>query len=311
MLNRYSQMYRLKYFVKIVRAGSLLALLLYAAAYSPVTVADIHLNFGVYTAEKPTAMVKIYRPILSELEAAMVESTGEPTTISLQVVSSYEAGVSALVEGDVDFSLLGPASYVMAKARNQGIRILALDSKNHSKTFNGVICVAEDSSIAEIADLRGKSFAFGNEKSTIGRYLSQQHLAEHGVFAGDLAEFEYLGRHDRVGHAVSQGSYDAGALREGTYNKLKKSGASLRALAIFPNVNRPWVAREGLDERLFSALRRSMLNLSAPEAFKKLRRERFVAGADEDFARIRKAIQRNDAFFESAAGNDAVTDTEQ
>ncbi len=246
-------------------------------------------------------MVKAIRPILSELESALTEVLTEPVKISLQIVSTYEAGISALVTGKVDFSLLGPASYVAAKKRNQDIRILALDSKDNSKTFNGVICVNEDSPIERISDLRGKKFAFGNENSTIGRFLSQQYLVEHGVFARDLAHHDYLGRHDRVGHAVAQGKFHAGALREGTFNKLKKKGLPLRSLAIFPNVNRPWVSRAGLEERIVDALRQSMLNLTAPEAFEKLSRKRFVTGRDADFAAIRSAIERNDVFFEGAS----------
>lgn len=297
--------------LSIVNPGPLLTLLLACTIHASVAVAEVHLDFGIYTAEKPTTMVKTVRPLLSELEYVLGEKLGESVNISLQVVSTYEAGIDALVDGEVDFSLLGPAPYVAAKEREDGIRILALDSKDDSKTFNGVICVAQDSPIVNIDGLRGKMFAFGNKKSTIGRYLSQQYLLEHDIAASDLAGFDYLGRHDRVGHAVSQGEFDAGALRESTFNRLRESGLALRALAVFPNVNRPWVARAGLDGKLFDALRHSMLTLSAREAFRLLGRKKFVAGTDADFHRIRMAVQKNSEFFETASMRSPVTTSEQ
>lgn len=74
------------------------------------------------------------------------------------------------------------------------------------------------------SQLRGQTFAFGDERSTIGRYLSQLLLVQHGIRADELLSYEYLGRHDRVGTAVGAGQFDAGALKESTFRKLKKKG---------------------------------------------------------------------------------------
>lgn len=259
--------------------------------------ADIHLKFGVYTAEQPTAMVAAYRPILSALESRLTEKLDDSVKISLQISSSYEKGVDSLVKGAVDFSMLGAASYIEATERNPGLRILALDSKDGSRTFNGVICVAEDSPLQSIEQLKGKSFAFGNKRSTIGRYLSQAYLVSHGIIDSDLKTYKYLGRHDRVGHAVAQGTFDAGALREGTFNKLIKKGAKLRALVTFPNANRAWVASEKMPVKLRVALRQTMLGLTDTSLFKPFKRKQFVVGYDGDFDRIRHAIKNNGEFF--------------
>ena len=274
-------------------------------------VADVNLRFGVYTVEQPTAMVKAYRPILTLLETRLSERLGEPVDISLKVASTYEKGVNALVEGKVDFSAIGPASYIAASDRNAGLRILALDSKDGSRTFNGVIAVKEESGIRSIEDLRDKSFAFGNQQSTIGRYLAQAHLLSNEVSASTLKHFDYLGRHDRVGHAVSNGGFDAGALKESTYNKLNKKGAGLRALAIMPNINRPWVASSDLDDRIFVALREIMLELRDEKAFKAFSRKQFVAGGDRDFDVIRNAIQDNGAFFDEVNQDSTMATIEE
>lgn len=261
--------------------------------------AEVNLSFGVYTSDQPTAMVKAYKPILNRIESDLSAALGEPVNISLKVSATYEKGVSNLVDGVTDFSMMGAASYIEAYRKDSNLRILAIDSTNGSKTFNGVICVHADSPITSASELVGKSFAFGNKSSTIGRYLSQAYLHQHGVDAEDLKNYEYLGRHDRVGHAVAAGNFDAGALREGTFNKLVKSGLKLRTLATFPNANRPWIASSKLDEKLFNALQLAMLNIDDEAVFAPFKRKQFVTGDDSDYDVIRDAIDRNHLFFDS------------
>ncbi len=149
-------------------------ILLSLAAALPVNVnADVTLTFGIYTSDKPSTMVKKFRPILNVLQADLSERLGEPANIRMQVAKSYEKGVEDLVEGRVDFSRFGPASYVMAKKENPDIRLVAMESNKGEKTFNGVICVAKNSAIQTVEVLKAKRVAFGNKRSTIVRYLSQ------------------------------------------------------------------------------------------------------------------------------------------
>ncbi|MEN8196172.1 MAG: PhnD/SsuA/transferrin family substrate-binding protein, partial [Pseudomonadota bacterium] len=193
--------------------------------------AEITIKFGVYATDSRSAVESKLRPILGALETDMTKRMGEPVTITIQVAGTYEKGLDDLVKGRVDFARLGPASYVLGKDANPGLAILAMENSKGSKTFNGIIAVAKDSPFKDVSELEGKSFAFGNERSTIGRYLSQLYLMEHGVRAGDLSKYEYLGKHDKVGVAVGRGQFDAGALKESTFKKLVKKGVPIRALA--------------------------------------------------------------------------------
>ncbi len=223
---------------------------------------------------------------------------GEPVRISMRVAGDYETGISDLVTGAVDFARFGPASYILAKQRNPELRILAVESENGTKVFYGIICVAEESSIRTLEDLRGKSFAFGSQRSTIGRYLSQNLLIRHGIRAKDLAAYKYLGRHDRVGTAVAHGRFDAGALKEGTFKKLVAKGVPIRAVTSFPNVTKPWIARRGLAPKVFAALRAVLLRLRDPAALKALKKDGFLEGSDDDYEVIREAMASNTRFFE-------------
>ena len=173
-----------------------------------------------------------------------------------------------------------------------------MESKKGAKRFNGVICTSDSSQIQAVAELKGKRFAFGDERSTIGRYLSQQYLMEHGVSANDLGGYEYLGRHDRVGYAVASGKFDAGALKESTYKKLLKKGVMLRPIAIYPNVTKPWVASSGMSERIFGALRQALLAYQNPAGLKALGKDGFVVGSHEDYLPIVTAVNNNPGFFQ-------------
>jgi len=285
--------------MKKIALVPLAAIALSFAAASPAS-AEISLAFGVYASDKPSAMVKQFRPILNALQDDLSRLAGEPVRIRMQIAKTYEQGVIDLVAGKVDFARFGPASYIRAREADPRVEILAIESSKGKKTFNGVIAVAKDSSIQTISELRGKSFAFGDERSTIGRYLSQLHLMRNNVRASDLKHFEYLGRHDAVGAAVGSGRFDAGALKESTFKRMVKKGINLRAIARFPNVTKPWIARGGLPTKTKNMLRRTLLALNDPKALKALTSDRLLEGSDEDYAGIREAILSNHLFFRKA-----------
>ncbi len=255
------------------------------------------LKFGVYASEKPSTIVRQFRPLLNVLEIKLAERLGEAVTIQLQVSKSYKTGARQLTDGKVDFSQFGPASYVLAKQVEPQIQLLAVEAKKGKKTFDGIIAVHQDSDITNLSQLAGRSFAFGNERSTIGRYLSQLYLYDNGLFAKNLSTYKYLGRHDRVGTAVGAGDYDAGALKESAFDKLVRKGVKLRSIARFPNITRPWIARAGLAPIIADALQSALLNLKDETADNRLLRNGFLATDDKDFKDIRKAIRCSDAFF--------------
>ena len=117
----------------------------------------------------------------------MSEGIGKPVKIKMKVANSYQKGIDDIATGEVDFSRLGPASYIEATKINPDLSILAIESKGGQKTFYGIIGVHKNSSINNVQSLRGKSFAFGDQLSTIGRFLSQQYLVNNNIKASSLS----------------------------------------------------------------------------------------------------------------------------
>ena len=265
----------------------------------------LRLNFGVYSSNKPSAMVRVFKPALKELERRMGERLEREVDIRMQIARDYERGITDLTEGRVDFSRFGPASYIEARRANPDLSILAMENEKNSRVFYGIIAVASDSDIRSVDDLRGRSFAFGDEGSTIGRFLSQLYLEQHGIRAGNLSRYEYLGRHDKVGTAVAAGDFDAGALNEKTFKKLLEAGENLRELVRFPNVTKPWIARSGLDAEVFDALQASLLEIEDADALAGLKIDGFLSGSDADYNDIRRAIEDNATFFSDPIARNA------
>ncbi len=259
--------------------------------------AKVVLTFGTYAPDKPSAMVAQLRPTLDAIAREATEVLGEEVEIRMQLVKGYEAGVALIVDGEADFTRLGPASYIFAKDENDGLTVLAMENKNGAKSFDGVIAVHRDSDLTDVSQLRNRSFAFGSKRSTLGRYFSQLTLMRAGLYARDLARYEYLGRHDKVGRAIGSGLFDAGALEETTFQKLVDKGVPIRALAKFSNSTRPWVARSGLDPRVRDALRQALLNVDDRAALRALRFDGFFEGSDQDYEPTRDAIRANPQFF--------------
>ncbi len=283
------------------RAGLLALALLAVAVIGHPAKAEVELNFGVYATDSRADVEKQFRPALAVLEKDLSDRLGEAVTINLKISPTYEGGLDDLVQGRADFTRLGPASYVLGKDRQPNLSILAIESVDGAKTFNGIICVALDSDIESVAQRHGKSFAFGDDQSTIGRYLSQLYLVENGIRAKDLSRYEYLGRHDKVGIAVGRGEFDAGALKQSTFNKLVKKGVPIRVLVTFPNVTKPWVARAGIEPRIQQALQAALLEMTDKGALKALKADGMLPGSDDDFAAIRQSIKENGRFFETQA----------
>ncbi|MEE9322397.1 MAG: PhnD/SsuA/transferrin family substrate-binding protein [Granulosicoccus sp.] len=267
---------------------------------------SVRLNFGVYSSNKPSAMVRIFKPTLQELESRMADKLGREVDIRMQIARDYDKGVSDLTTGKVDFSRFGPASYTEAKRVNDGLRILAMENYKNSKVFYGIIAVNAESDIYTVEQLRGKSFAFGSESSTIGRFLSQLYLEKHGIHADDLSSYKYLGRHDRVGTAVGAGDFDAGALNEKTFKKLVEAGEPIRELVRFPNVTKPWIARADLAPEIYEALRDSLLEINNTAALVGLKVDGFLPGDDSDYEEIRNSIANNNAFFAEPENRDDI-----
>ncbi len=253
------------------------------------------LKFGVYTSDKPTEMYKKFNPVVTELTKAVSTQLGTGVKIELEIIPSYQKALEAIANSEIDFMRVGPASVFLAQEINPKVGLLAMELKKGKKTFKGTIVVRRDSSIFTFSDLKGKSFAFGDKRSTIGRYLCQDLLLKNEINASDFSKFDYLGRHDKVAHAVLIGDFDAGAVKSGTLKKVDKQN-NLRVLASFNNVTKPWISSPNLDEKVKNAISHALINIKSEEALKSMKVSGWTKAKLEDYQIIQQAMSRSKNF---------------
>ena len=255
----------------------------------------LRLNFGVYPSDRATVMYRKFSPILDSIRVPLETKLKRDVDIHMTIFSDYQSGIEALANGEIDFVRFGPSSYILAQELNPDIQLLAMELRKGLKRFNGLIIAHKDSKIQDISDLKGKTFAFGDENSTIGRFLAQSLMADHGVSSENLESFDFLGRHDLVAKAVKTGTHDAGALKDSTYKKLCNPDEIIIVRA-FANVTKPWVARSGLSKEICDAITAALLILDENEVVGELGCSGFSKAIPKDYDLVRKGMKNAEAF---------------
>ena len=101
------------------------------------------------------------------------------------VTGNYAGILQALRSDQIDCAYLNPLSYVLAvqefKDTPEHLIPLAMLYFHGSLTYKGIIFVRADSGINTLKDLKGKSFAFGDQTSTSGYLYPAGMLKEAGV----------------------------------------------------------------------------------------------------------------------------------
>lgn len=180
-------------------------LLLLAGLVAPLHAAEPPLRFGVGLfqpdRDKNDAT---YRPLAEFLAQRLARP------VELRTVDSWEGLAKSLANGETDVALLGPWGYVLAnhEAGAQAVATILYDGKPE---YFAIIITHPASGIASLADLKGRTFAFGDKGSTSGYLIPLHHFMQQGI---DPAR--HFGRvlhtaHQAIEKQVSERVLDAGA----------------------------------------------------------------------------------------------------
>lgn len=204
----------------------------------------------------PSGMFRDAEPFVAYLEAA----TGRK--VKLTIPQSYAAVVEAMVRGEADLVHLGGFTFIQANRRAGAIPLVQRDRDRrfHSKFITG----RDD--VRSLADLRGKSFAFGDVNSTSGHLMPAYFMRTEGVDPAVLEKAVYTGGHDSTALAVAEHRVDAGALDEEVWDQLTREGkidpASIRVFWTSPAFcDEVWAVRKDLGFELTRKLADAFLSL--------------------------------------------------
>lgn len=178
-----------------------------AALHSPGALAQatpLKLGVGMFQPDREKNDAT-YRPLAAYLAARL----GRP--VELRTVDSWEGLAKSLANGETDLALMGPWGYVLANhaAGAQVISTILYDGKPE---YYAIIVTHPESGIKTVADLKGKTFAFGDKGSTSGWLIPTHFFMKQGVTDPE----KYFGKvlytkHQAIQTQVTAGVLDAGA----------------------------------------------------------------------------------------------------
>ena len=196
--------------VALVNLASLCALPLLASAQA--NAADV-LRFGVglYQPDKEKNDAT-YRPLAEYIGKQLGRE------VKLYTVDTWEGLAKSLANGETDIALMGPWGYVLANhvAGAQAVSTILYDGKPE---YFAIMVTHPKSGIKSIADLKGKTFAFGDKGSTSGFLIPNYHFQKNGIDINTYLGKYINTKHQAIELQVTRGELDAGA----DYNRNRDS----------------------------------------------------------------------------------------
>ena len=168
--------------------------------------------------------------------AYVEEALGVPTR--LFTPADYNGVIQGLLGGTLDFAWLGASSYAATYIADENAvePVLVKTNLDGSFSYHSIGFARVDSGIADLANLEGKTFGFGDPNSTSGFLIPSVEIPqlgysmEPGDFFGDVV---FTGGHEQTIIAVNNGDIDAGVTWAdglGNWEDGYNSGALRRAV---------------------------------------------------------------------------------
>ncbi|MBP5985981.1 MAG: putative selenate ABC transporter substrate-binding protein [Azonexus sp.] len=265
----------------------------FAAVSSLPAIADeAVLRVSAIPDEAPTELQRKFAPLGKYLEA----QTG--MKVIFTPVSDYAAVVESLATKKIDLAWLGGFTFVQAKIRTNGTAI-PIVQRAEDAVFTSKFITA-DPNIKNVADLKGKTFAFGAPSSTSGSLMPRFFLQQAGLNPEkDFKNVAYSGAHDATVAFVAAGKAEAGVLNASVWDKLvEQNKVDTTKVRVFsttpPYFDYNWTVRGDLDPALVKKLTDAFLKLDPanPEHKEILalqRASKFVPTKKENYDGIEKA----------------------
>lgn len=265
-----------------------------AFAATSAGAADTVLRVSAIPDEAPTELQRKFAPLGKYLEA----QTGMKVVFT--PVSDYAAVVESLATKKIDLAWLGGFTFVQAKIRTNGTAIPIVQREEDAKFTSRFITA--DPAIKTLADLKGKTFAFGAPSSTSGSLMPRFFLLQAGLNPEkDFRNVAFSGAHDATVAFVAAGKAEAGVLNASVWDKLveqkKVDTDKVRVFATTPPYfDYNWTVRGDLDPALIKKLTDAFLKLDPanPEHKEILglqRAAKFIPTRKENYDGIEKAAQ--------------------
>ncbi len=243
--------------------------------------------------ESPTELQRKFLPLGEYLS----KETG--MKVEFTPVTDYAAVVEALATNKIDMAWLGGFTYIQAKIRTNGA-VKPIIQRLEDEKFTSKFIIPEGSSVKTLADLKGKTFAFGSPSSTSGHLMPRFYLMKAGINPDiDFKSIAFSGAHDATIAFVASGRADAGALNASVWDKLSDAknpnAEKVKVLYVTPPYHDyNWTVRGGLDAVLTKKISDAFLKLNANDPAQKelmdlQRASKYISTKSSNYDEIEKA----------------------
>ncbi|AGT11228.1 phosphonate ABC transporter substrate-binding protein [Paracoccus aminophilus] len=141
------------------------------------------------------------------------EALGVP--VKIFTPADYDGVIQGLLGGSLDAALLGASGYAKIYLTNADAvePVLVKANLDGSTTYYSIGFAKTDSGIKSLADMKGKSFGFGDPNSTSGYLIPLVEIPAEGysMKPGEyFSDIKFTGGHEQTIIAVKNGDVDAG-----------------------------------------------------------------------------------------------------
>jgi len=172
---------------------------------------------------------------------------------------------------EVDLAFFGGLTFVRAHTFYQAEPLVMRDVDSR---FTSVFLVNNSDLASELADLKGRSLAFGSRLSTSGHLMPRHFMQneKHIIPEEFFGKVVYSGAHDKTAYMVRDGEADIGVVNAEIINSMFRDGRlqqkDLRILwetPPFPDY--VWAVPRNLNENIKTQLRDAFLKLNLNDTY--------------------------------------------
>lgn len=271
---------------------ALLAALLVVVSLAPAWAATppkaqaAEVTMGSVAMDIPVEMIKRMSVLTNHLALS--------TNLNVRFRPSPNLGsaVDDLGTGQTQIAYLTPVAYIEAR-KKYGVIPLVAPTAGGRPHFALVIGVKAGSGISSPDGLKGKRFAFGDEKALLQRAA----VESMGLKSSDFSTFAYLKHYDNIAKAVLAGDFDGGILKDSVADEFKSKGIVVIGstpplpsyiFAVHPGM--PVAVRNRLRDALLALNKSTPERAATLEAFDKAC-DGFAVVDDAAYDPVRKLIQ--------------------
>ena len=246
--------------------------------------------------EAPTELLRKFKPLGAYLEQQL------GMKVEFTPVADYPAVVEALATDRLDLAWLGGFTFVQARLKTGNA--MPLVQREQDAQFTSKFITANPD-VTSLADLKGKTFAFGSVSSTSGSLMPRYFMLQDGIKPeAFFSRVGYSGAHDATAAWVQAGKVDGGVLNASVWDKLVAAGkvdtSKVKVFATTPTYyDYNWTVRGTLDPALAEKIKAAFLALDPANPEHKAildlqAASRFIETSPENYKGIEDAARAAD-----------------